>query len=278
MNPKALLVILLTALPLAIRGQDAADEEVTVLSPFEVSPEEDRGYQASSTLAGTRMRTDLKDLASSVSVVTAQFLKDTTPGIPQLPVTIVKRAEALVIQFALATTSDKADVRNAELTAAIDAITKAVQATPGLRFEPREVFLASADRKKSLVSKGGVVTSFANFVVFADFSEGMRPYQRVKQVRDLLSGLKLATATTKVIDGPVGLFLRRPSQYRVELLAKIFDDLAVVKKGLGPEFEVLVSGLSGAVRMRTCSETDVELWIDYGFTIRSIREHEAKKK
>jgi len=250
MNPKALLLILLTAFPFAIRAEDAASEDVAVLSPFVVTTEEDRGYQASSTLA----------------------------GLPELPVTIVKRAEALVIQFALATTSDKADVRNAELTAAIDAITKAVQATPGLRFEPREVFLASADRKKSLVSKGGVVTSFANFVVFADFSEGMRPYQRVKQVRDLLSGLKLATATTKVIDGPVGLFLRRPSQYRVELLAKIFDDLAVVKKGLGPEFEVLVSGLSGAVRMRTCSETDVELWIDYGFTIRSIRELEAKKK
>jgi len=81
-----------------------------------------------------------------------------------------------------------------------------------------------------------------------------------------------------VIDGPFGLFLRRPSQFRGELLTKIFDDLAVVKKGLGPEFEVLVSGLSGAVRLRTCSETDVELWIDYGFTIRSIRELEAKKK
>jgi len=187
MKTKFLLLTLLTALPLVARSQEAADEELVALSPFVVSAEDDRGYTATSTLAGTRVRTDLKDLAASISTVTAEFLRDTTAGIPQLPITIVKRAEALVIQFALATTSDKADVRNAELTAAIDAITKAVQTTPGLRFEPREIFLASADRKKSLVSKGGIVTSFANFVVFAEFSEGMRPYQRVKQVRDLLS-------------------------------------------------------------------------------------------
>ncbi|HWA84610.1 MAG TPA: TonB-dependent receptor plug domain-containing protein, partial [Opitutus sp.] len=48
------------------------------LSPFVVNAAEDAGsYQATSTLAGTRVRTDLKDVASSLSVVTAQFLKDT---------------------------------------------------------------------------------------------------------------------------------------------------------------------------------------------------------
>jgi len=52
--------------------------EVVVLSPFVVDAAEDQnGYRASSTLAGTRVRTDLKDLASSISVVTRQFLQDT---------------------------------------------------------------------------------------------------------------------------------------------------------------------------------------------------------
>jgi hypothetical protein len=115
-------------------------------------------------------------------------------------------------------------------------------------------------------------------VIFADFSGESRPYQRVKQVRDLLAGLKIDSPTTKLVDGPVGLFIRRPSQYRGEILAKIFEDVDNVKKGLGSGFEVLVSGLSGGVKMRTCSETDVELWIDYSFSIRSILEIEAKKK
>ena len=55
----------------------APSEETIVLSPFEVSATEDSGYSAKSTLAGTRIRTELKDVGSSISVVTAKFLKDT---------------------------------------------------------------------------------------------------------------------------------------------------------------------------------------------------------
>jgi outer membrane receptor for ferric coprogen and ferric-rhodotorulic acid len=55
----------------------AAEADVVVLSPFVVSATEDTGYGATSTLAGTRVRTELKDVASSISVVTQQFLRDT---------------------------------------------------------------------------------------------------------------------------------------------------------------------------------------------------------
>ncbi len=56
--------------------QESNDEPV-VLSPFFVEAGEDRGYQAVSTLAGTRIRTELKDIPSAISVVTSQFLQDT---------------------------------------------------------------------------------------------------------------------------------------------------------------------------------------------------------
>jgi outer membrane receptor protein involved in Fe transport len=53
-------------------------EPALVLSPFVVDANEDQGsYKANSTLAGTRVRTNLEDVASSISVVTAQFLQDT---------------------------------------------------------------------------------------------------------------------------------------------------------------------------------------------------------
>jgi outer membrane receptor for ferric coprogen and ferric-rhodotorulic acid len=54
------------------------DESLVVLSPFVVTAGEDANtYKANSTLAGSRVRTDLKDVASSLSVVTAEFLRDT---------------------------------------------------------------------------------------------------------------------------------------------------------------------------------------------------------
>ncbi|MDD2763781.1 MAG: TonB-dependent receptor plug domain-containing protein [Opitutaceae bacterium] len=57
---------------------DEKTEEVVKLSPFVVeSTEGENTYTAESTLAGTRVRTDLKDVAASISVVTKQFLQDT---------------------------------------------------------------------------------------------------------------------------------------------------------------------------------------------------------
>jgi hypothetical protein len=53
-------------------------EAPTVLSPFVVDATEDSGsYKANSTLGGTRVRTDLKDVSSAITVVTSQFLQDT---------------------------------------------------------------------------------------------------------------------------------------------------------------------------------------------------------
>jgi Ca-activated chloride channel homolog len=52
-------------------------EEVVKMEPFVVSAsEEGNSYRANSTLAGTRVRTDLNDVSTSISVVTDQFLKD----------------------------------------------------------------------------------------------------------------------------------------------------------------------------------------------------------
>ncbi len=50
--------------------------ESIVLTPFEVSSDKDNGYAATETLAGTRMRTDLRDVGASLTVLTPEFLRD----------------------------------------------------------------------------------------------------------------------------------------------------------------------------------------------------------
>ena len=47
------------------------------MSPFLVSADTDKGYLATSTLAGTRIKTDLRDVGSAISVITEAFLRDT---------------------------------------------------------------------------------------------------------------------------------------------------------------------------------------------------------
>lgn len=56
---------------------DKPDDDVLQLSPFVVDAQGDAGYQAGSTLAGTRLRTSLSDVATPVQVVTKEMLEDT---------------------------------------------------------------------------------------------------------------------------------------------------------------------------------------------------------
>lgn len=51
-------------------------DDVLNLSPFQVSAGSDEGYVATETLSGSRLRTKLKDVASSVQVMTDEFLRD----------------------------------------------------------------------------------------------------------------------------------------------------------------------------------------------------------
>ncbi len=56
--------------------EDEGENEVFVLSPFVVDASDDNGYYATNTLAGTRLRTNLRDVGAAVSVVTADFMDD----------------------------------------------------------------------------------------------------------------------------------------------------------------------------------------------------------
>ena len=53
------------------------DKDIVELTPFTVSTEKDTGYFAENTLAGSRLNTNLADLASSITVVTKQQMQDT---------------------------------------------------------------------------------------------------------------------------------------------------------------------------------------------------------
>lgn len=52
------------------------EDEPIVLSPFVVDSEQDEGYRATSTLAGSRIKTALKDIAAPITVVTKEFFND----------------------------------------------------------------------------------------------------------------------------------------------------------------------------------------------------------
>ena len=53
-----------------------AQEDALILSPFAVNASSDTGYAATSTLGGTRLKSELRDVASQIDVMTSEFLED----------------------------------------------------------------------------------------------------------------------------------------------------------------------------------------------------------
>jgi len=88
LNPRFAVAAFVTLLVSLLRAQVAparvadnlaptSSEPPLTLTPFVVEESEDRGYAATTTLAGTRLRTDLRDVGAAISVVTSQFMIDT---------------------------------------------------------------------------------------------------------------------------------------------------------------------------------------------------------
>ena len=64
--------------PVEMKPQVAQLEDKAIeLSPFQVTSSRNDGYRATATMSGTRLKTNLDDLAASISVVTKQQLEDT---------------------------------------------------------------------------------------------------------------------------------------------------------------------------------------------------------
>jgi outer membrane receptor protein involved in Fe transport len=86
MKPKTPIVALFGWFAFALPSEHAAqtvtakdtarDSNVVEMSPFIVPTDQDVGYLAANTLAGSRLNTPLKDTAASISVLTSEFLSD----------------------------------------------------------------------------------------------------------------------------------------------------------------------------------------------------------
>ena len=240
-------------------GKTDSDDDVVELSAFSISSSADR-YYAMDTISGSRLD------------VQRQAPAPAAPSKPSVPVTLIKRADAIVMELTLTNADPKQDIRNRDIYATIEALRAAALKVPGLRLEERELQLrANAPRRTFFFGKTGNATSVSTVLLVADFKDTASLFEIVRTMRNTASSVTPAGAT-KVTDNTVGFLLKNPDQYRREILAKIFEDLEFVKKGLGDAFEVLPTGLNSAVQMRPCSEKEVELWINYSFTIRSVLE------
>lgn len=239
MKSRIACVLLGVALLCSAWGQDKTDDYVE-LSAFSVTGSGDRGYAPQ------------------------QVAK------PNVAITLRKPATAVVMDVTIINSSEKTQDKNREVVLTIRALERAIQAEAGLKFERREIQLRGEARRKSLFGRSSI-TSFASAAVVAPLSADSDLFVLVDRMRAVVAKVP-TSGETKVVDGAVYLMVEQPESYRKELLAAIFSDITFLKENLGPGFEVLPSGLDGAIQVRASSEREVELWIDYRLHVRSVVE------
>lgn len=101
---KALLCSFVSAslASVGLLAQAAPSTPVVVLTPFEVTETEGSGYVGQDTLSGSRLRTNLKDVAAAISPMTSDFLRD-------IAATSIEDA----IEYGVGTQIDTDDARSA---------------------------------------------------------------------------------------------------------------------------------------------------------------------
>ena len=184
------LISSLLALPLSTKGQVNDDEEMYILSPFEVSRtgnprdigirssnQQNESYPVYNDLGGT-----VNDLDSTCD---DQLVE----------------AQGIDISFSVAFYDDLERVRKERLFEILDRIRTAVEADGSLHFEPGSVLIPPGDRKRLKATRKADLTSYAQFFISFDLEPGDSPFKRTMAVRRMIDNLKLDTDTTRVFYG-----------------------------------------------------------------------------
>ena len=60
----------------ALSAQEDDENEIYDLTPFQIDAGSDQGYLATETLAGTRLRTSVRDVGAAITIMTQEFMED----------------------------------------------------------------------------------------------------------------------------------------------------------------------------------------------------------
>ncbi|MDQ8198585.1 hypothetical protein QEH56_10520 [Pelagicoccus enzymogenes] len=197
--PKAVLCALIL-LSNSVSAQESEDDEVFELSPFQVSS--DHGYRARRTTK-TVPEVTVNDIGATIDGVNGPF----DPSL--------KRAHGVTVAFAYGFYDDQELVRRETLNRYIDEVRKVLATHESFYFEPKELLVPEGDRKRGRNSRRSAYTSYAHFDVSFEFGDGASPFEKVLEIRKIVSAIGIQNDVTKLFYGGASLVAQK---YRDTLL------------------------------------------------------------
>jgi hypothetical protein len=214
---KHLMFCFLGCMPIPLAAQDDLEESVFELSPFEVATDE--GYMATSSLAGSRMKASLADVAQSISVITPEFLfrsgffqniGSTIDDLDYPALADLSEHHGVRVEFAIGYYHDLEKNRRETLLTLLGQAREAASTFKGLQFKEGPLLIAPGNRKKSISKNKAIQTSYAFFSVHFEIAGVSDPGQTVAALRQKMASLGIENETTRVFYGTAA-FIESPS-------------------------------------------------------------------
>lgn len=202
-------------------------------------------------------------LSSSSSFIIA------SPGEKSSAVFVEKDAEYASVPVTIQSGQrDPAD-QYSEIKQVHDLIATHARGRAGIDVHSGPIALSAMPAKDGFAISSGYYrgkTSTAQMHILAKFDPGSDIYDCALRIRKFIDSIKLP-AKVELELGDIRLAVKDPQQYRADILKKVGEDAAFVKKTLGTNGTVTLSGLDNPVLVRQVDNRKVELFIDYAMTL-----------
>lgn len=267
MKKLPILLIVLSLLQSLLSILSAQTDDMVYLSPFEVTSVEASGYHAKQTMAGTRMRTDLRDVANAVQVINSKFLRGCGFTQPNPAITLRKHADYITLRLRLVNDSRLSDLRLSEIRKTVRMALDKANANKHIVLQYERGILSDKNFRVDPRNIGNDTADF-NFYVAVALTE--------KDSADKLTDELITFAKSLDVDGRTlievgkpGLSIKNAERFRMELIASIADDLSKVMATFEPDMQFSLGGLDQKLKVRALSVDEVEISLPYSFVIRS---------
>ncbi len=218
----------LLVLSLALAATAAAQDEVIMLSPFEVSS----------------VRASEKP-----------------------PIVIKKRADFLLLQISLINDTRDEQQRRDEVYATLRSMVGGVPAGSKIELFTSEFTLSAGHYQIPLTDvatkrDASSVTLYAKVPLSGSDDVGAL----AEVLRAYVRGIRGA-GRTEIFSGDLGLSIRNPEKYRYEVIQAIAADVKRLRETFGDGFEILVKGLDTRLKWERASVSEVDLFLPFSYEV-----------
>jgi hypothetical protein len=238
----ALLLALVASTP-ALFGQGSvfSEEEVIHLTPFEV------------TMG-----------SSSPGSYDPRYRGQSSPT---TPVYLTRKADCVMLRLTISSDAKRPEERITELQAAHRKLQEAAKANGQVLCRIGYLELPLVARKILSDATSEQVSSF-DVTLIAKLSGPQTVFERTSFLNSFVDGLDLGRSV-KARFVSTGIGLLETEALRAELIKLVSQDAELMRKSFGQGTVLEIRGLDQRVQVRRISDTELQLFLPYGMTVRT---------